>query len=195
MKDLRVHIQGLQLSLPVYLLQVVGADVILGATWLGSIGAHIHDYTARNIQFSHGSKEYIFQGQVPNFPSLAHFHQLKRLFATDAIYEYFALQWDNTWESAISPSLTSYPSELTALLQRYQIVLSIPAGLPSPRLHDHTIPLVKGAMPVKARPYRYPHSQKAHIETMVEMLRDGIIQPSKSSFSSPVTLMKKKDGS
>jgi len=48
-KDLQVHIQGLQLSLSVYLLQVAGANVILGATWLGSIGPYIHDYTARNI--------------------------------------------------------------------------------------------------------------------------------------------------
>jgi len=82
--------------------------------------------------FSHGGKEYIFQGQVPNFPSLAHFHQLKRLCAIDVIQECFALQWDDTWESIVSPSLTSYPSELTALLQSYQIVFSIPTTLPPP---------------------------------------------------------------
>ena len=45
------------------------------------------------------------------------------------------------------------------------------------------------------KPYRYPYSQKEQIESMVhDMLQEGLIQPSKSPFSSPIVLVKKKDG-
>jgi len=61
-----------------------------------------------------------------------------------------------------------------------------PTTLPPDRTHNHTIPLKEGAQLVKVRPYRYPHSQKKQIESMVqEMLTTGIIAPSTSPFSSP----------
>lgn len=47
----------------------------------------------------------------------------------------------------------------------------------------------------KARPYRYAHYQKEEIERQVaDMLHKGVIQPSSSSFSFPVLMVKKQDG-
>lgn len=44
-------------------------------------------------------------------------------------------------------------------------------------------------------PCRYPHSQKSKIEKIViELLSEGLIQPSTNPFSAPVILVKKKDG-
>ena len=70
-----------------------------------------------------------------------------------------------------------------------------PAGYPPARPFDHAIPLIPGASPVQVRPYRYPPSVKDEIERQVtKMLNAGVIQPSKSPFSSYVLLVKKKDG-
>ncbi|MCI15895.1 Ty3/gypsy retrotransposon protein, partial [Trifolium medium] len=86
--------------------------------------------------------------------------------------------------------------EIALLLRNYQGVFHTPTGLPPPRDQNHEIQLQEGTKPVKVRPYRYPHSQKEQIEKMVqEMLDQGIIKPSNSPFSSPIILVKKKDGS
>ncbi|CAM8999727.1 unnamed protein product [Rhodiola kirilowii] len=86
-------------------------------------------------------------------------------------------------------------SALTEILDEFHDVFKPPHGLPPARSTDHSIPLLTGSNPVNVRPYRYPHYQKAEMESMIrDMLAEGIIQPSRSPFSSPILLVKKKDG-
>lgn len=69
-----------------------------------------------------------------------------------------------------------------------------PTALPPTRSLDHKISLLLGVQPVNVKPYRYSPTQKDEIERQVqEMLLNGVIQPT-SPFSSPVLLVKKKDG-
>ena len=69
-------------------------------------------------------------------------------------------------------------------------------GLPPCREVEHKIPPKARIEAINVRPYRYPYLLKAEIKKQVEeMLKMGIIRPSNSPYSSPVILVKKKDGS
>lgn len=82
------------------------------------------------------------------------------------------------------------------MISKYEEIFSAPEGLPPHRKIDHKIQLREGKNPINVRPYRYSYHQKNEIEKLVsDMLFSGIIQPSTSPYSSPVLLVKKKDGS
>lgn len=106
----------------------------------------------------------------------------------------FQLLAADALESSVSaPSL---PPDIAALLAEFPSVFSTPSALPPSRACDHSIPLVSGATPVNIRAYRYPPTLKDEIERQVrDMLDKGFIQSSTSPFSSPILLVRKKDGS
>lgn len=86
--------------------------------------------------------------------------------------------------------------ELTEVLEEFEDVLAEPHKLPPDRVKNHRITLLPGSQPVNVHPYRYPHFQKSEIERLTrEMLKHGLIKHSVNPFSSPVLLVKKKDGS
>lgn len=91
---------------------------------------------------------------------------------------------------------TPTPNCIQQVLDEFKDVFGEPTELPPRRACDHRIPLMPGAQPVNMRPYRHKPEHKTEIEAQIkEMLKAGVIQPSHSPFSSPVILVKKKDGS
>ena len=98
-------------------------------------------------------------------------------------------------EAKLCEGQKEVPNELKPVLAKFERVFSAPVELPPWRGKEHGITLAPGTSPISVRPYRYPYFQKNEIEKLVgEMLAAGIIQPSSSPFSSPVLLVKKKDG-
>jgi hypothetical protein len=88
------------------------------------------------------------------------------------------------------------PVEVQQLLTQYSHLFQPRTELPPRRPCDHSIPLLPGAQPVASRPYHYSPILKSEIESQInKMLQSGLIRPSTSAFSSPVLLVRKKDGS
>lgn len=195
-QNFAVTIQGHLIQVPVFLLSISNADLVLGSTWLATLGPHIVDYDFLCLKFYYQDQFITLRGDKPTQPLPSHFHHLRRMNNTKSIDEFFALQvlpHDNSQDPPIAFPLDMEP-ELKQLLMRYYDVFQKPIELPPPREQNHSIPLLQGSDPVKVRPYRYPHSQKEQIEKMVqEMLEQGLIQPSNNPFSSPIILVKKKD--
>lgn len=203
-EPLSIKIQECNLSIPVYLLPIVGAEVIIGASWLATLGAHIMDYRKLSLQFFCGNRFVNLMGEREHGPQPTSIHQLHRLSSVKSIAECYQMTVEavkDLEDAELSTNMKEspmviaegMPDDLKTLLQKYQRVFETPKSLPPTRICDHKIPLQPNSNPVRVRPYRYPHSQKTEIEAMVkQMLKDGLIETSNSPFSSPVILVKKK---
>ena len=84
-KQLKVMVQGHPLQLPVYLLPISGADLVLGATWLATLGPHVSDYSKLTLKFYKDNQFVTLHGDQPQLPSLAQFYHLRRMHNTHVI--------------------------------------------------------------------------------------------------------------
>lgn len=81
------------------------------------------------------------------------------------------------------------------LLKEFQSCFASSSRVGQTPLTKHRIITDDDVRPIRQQPYRVSAKEREAIQTQVkEMLDDGVIQPSSSPWSSPVVLVKKKDG-
>ncbi|XP_027905965.1 uncharacterized protein LOC114165577 [Vigna unguiculata] len=171
-KQVPLHLGTHKFLVDLFVLPLSGAELVLGVQWLTTLGP--------------------LEGQTREVPQEASSHQLRRLMVTDGIAKMFQLQ--------LIPSPMEQPCpqvipDICDLHGKYPQLFAEPHGLPPIRETDHHIPLLEGSNPVNVRPYQYPYFQKHEIERQIrDMMNEGLIQRSTSAFSSPVLLVRKKDG-
>ncbi|GAU36702.1 hypothetical protein TSUD_16140 [Trifolium subterraneum] len=178
-----------------FILPLSGAELVLGVQWLKTLGPIVTDYEKLTMSFCSDGQQIHLTGVPKGNLEEANIHQLHRLLSTDAIDTFLHLHLISP-ESTINPPTPSHPEpRVHDLLSNFSSLFQPPSHLPPQRPIDHKIPLLPNSPPVNVRPYRYPQFQKKEIENQIkDMLNNGLIQHSSSAFSSPVLLVRKKDG-
>lgn len=163
-----------------HLLPIYGADIVLGVDWLASLGRILFDYNELWLRFTYKGTELTLTGRPKPTCAQLTLSQVHRLNTTHGSASYFHLTaypiTTNLSHTAELPSIPetlepTFKSHLHKLISHYSALFQPPKGLPPHRNSDHRIPLIPNSTPVKVRPYRYPHFQKAEIERLItEML-------------------------
>lgn len=170
-------VQGHSFHSTLRILQLGSYDMIVGMDWLEAFSPMKVDWRNKWMKIPYGHGHIVLRGLLPDseqtsIPQLCH----------------IASSASSTVSSVVPPAVQHLIDEFADLFKE-------PTELPPRRPCDHHIPLVPGAPPMAIRQYRYKPALKDEIEKQVsEMLQSGVVQPSSSSFSSPVLLVRKRDG-
>ncbi|XP_061355879.1 uncharacterized protein LOC133300369 [Gastrolobium bilobum] len=185
----KLMVQGQTFEMDLWVLDLDTLGIILGMTWLESLGKVTHDYNQLTMEFD-------WQGKLVQLKGESHEGIQKKSVVGSCLSLACETQHqsETTLDSELVKLQPSVHLELWQLLVEYQAFFSIPKSLPPFRFMDHAIHLEIGSKPVNVKPYRYGYHQKEEIEKQVtELLASGFIQYSTSPYSSPVLLVKKQD--
>ncbi|KAL4318769.1 hypothetical protein GQ457_18G015560 [Hibiscus cannabinus] len=188
-ENVHVLLQGIPFSLTLYSLPLIGLDLVLGVQWLEKLGTVICNWKQMTMKFRWNNHIQQLQGaDVPSIQAASLKFLSKELRHGTSMFAMCFQTEANTPHDKVHPNMEQ-------LLQEFSDIFHEPTEIPPTRDIDHRIPLKDGTEPINVRPYRYAYFQKAEIEKQVhDMLTSGLIRSSTSPFSSPVLLVKKKDG-
>lgn len=195
-KQSDLHIQGHSFLVDLHILPIHGPDIILGMAWLRSLHRVTSDYDVGTLEFDHGGRTVCLR-VTPRAPHAVSASTYAAILLYDGaeLFEVVQLDTDASESATAADIPPDVPPSVREVLVKYASVFQVPSGMPPVRAFDHRIHLLPNTKPVNVHPYRYPYFQKNEIERQVrEMLDAGIIRHICSAFSSPVLLIRKKDG-
>nr|GEX37176.1 hypothetical protein [Tanacetum cinerariifolium] len=192
-KNFKWTIRGQVFETDVMILPLGGCEMVLGIQWLATLGVIQFDFKILVMDFMINGKRCVLRGTPLQWMQGKHVSNSLNQMGVE--FSNMALCVCPATLMHMTGSSTKPNSNIQTLLQDFSIVFDTPKDLPPIRSHDHIIPLLPNTPPISVRPYKHPPNQKDAIELMVkELLKAGVIRNSQSSFSSPIVMVKKKDG-
>ncbi|GJS84533.1 ty3-gypsy retrotransposon protein [Tanacetum coccineum] len=179
-----LNLQNTSFTIPFFVLPIEGANVVLGMSWLGSLGPILADFSVPTISFQSNGLTINLTGEPLSTPASP--STIQHLMQKEAVASMHTLIFQYENPPQIQTPTPHEDPHIQNILTDYSHIFEPPTSLPPPRLHDHHIPLKPNTPPVNVKPYRYPHYQK--------QIMTDLIKPSHSPYSSPVLLVRKKDG-
>ncbi|KAL4565288.1 hypothetical protein LXL04_029376 [Taraxacum kok-saghyz] len=162
-----VQVKTCQFAVDVLVFDMEHLDLVLGMELLKTVGDVIHNWEKATMQFVYQGASVCLQGLIKNYASHA---SLQAWLSLPSSRSSPGMGIDSSISFPAQSCTTEQQQQLQRLCQRYAPVFQEPSGLPP--------------------------SRKEEIERQVqELLKLGMIRPSRSAFSSPVILVRKKDNS
>ena len=188
--QLPIQVQRYSFVVDFFVLDMQGADMVLGVQWLETLGFVRTHYKDLTMEFTVGGQQVLLKGERAMKHDPISCKTLQKMVRSEEVSSFYQLCVLDPGKDHEQQQGDSDP-DVSACLDRHAAVFEEPKELPPYRDIDHSIYLLPGAKPVSVRPYKYPHFQKGEIERMVEeMMAAGIIRDSQSTFSSPILLVK-----
>ncbi|XP_016544368.1 uncharacterized protein LOC107844474 [Capsicum annuum] len=195
-KDLTWLLQDTLFSSDFLILPLGNIDIVLGVQWLTTLGRILFDFQNKSIEFRYQGKKHVLRGAGVHIKTAKAKSLIKKEGQEAQIFMMTVtnptVNEVNCCSIQVTPGTNLLP-ELKPLLEQFACIFELPSTLPPHRgVFDHQIPLMKSAIPVSKRPYRYPAFKKDIIEKLVQKMMDqGVIQHSSSPYASPVVLVGK----
>ncbi|KAG8383721.1 hypothetical protein BUALT_Bualt04G0043300 [Buddleja alternifolia] len=160
------------------------------------------NFSQLKMEFMAGNKKILLRGMQPSSVKLISRNKMRKLIRKPSQAAMLHVEvFQNNAEATshifnLQRNTIQDKLQLQNVLEEFGDLFEEPNSSPPHRDQDHKIILKEGIDPISLRPYRYPARQKDKIEKMVQSLLDTeVIRPSTSPFSSPIVMVKKKDGS
>ncbi|KAL2246158.1 UNVERIFIED_CONTAM: Retrovirus-related Pol polyprotein from transposon [Sesamum indicum] len=165
------EMQGYTFTHPIRLLKLGGYDLVLGCDWLSTYNPIELNFHRLRVSISLPQQKLVIE-TLPQEPLT---RTLTTYSPTQQLRKVAPVARDGVTRSSKGIKYEEEALENTENIAARSI--------------EHGIELIPEAIPKKQHPYRYVYRQKTEIERIVkEMLSNGIIRPSQSSFASLVLL-------
>ena len=173
--ELPLTINGATQNLKFLISDSLTSDLTLGKTWLKAQKV-VHDHELDCLYLGVNSRQRVY------------------LTRADRSFSYRAEVPCEFQEEINHNFPQEYFSKLKSLLGQYSDIFLAKGPLRQTRFTEFDIDL-HSDKPFRITPHRYSSEKKRAIQEQVrEMLANGLIEPSTSPYSSPVVLVRKKDG-
>ncbi|GJW66558.1 putative mitochondrial protein [Tanacetum coccineum] len=184
-------LQGVEFTSDVFILPLGGCELVLGVQWLSVLGDIKWNFKDLVMDFVYNGRRMVLRGTQKAALQWMNGKRQSKVTSNGQVLCVYPNTLFNMTQTTTRPPC----SQITDLLDSYQDVFVTPTSLPPKRKQDHRIPLVPNTPPINIRPYKHPPNQKDAVEAMVqELMESGAIRDSQSPYSSPIVMVKKKDG-
>ena len=196
---LQLQCQGHRSHLQPLVSNSASFDLLVGLDWLSKYNPRV-DWDRGTLTVSDADCTYLWASSYSDAEHLTDSLTIRlctarQVRAHPAENENYSNYVVTIAQAAEDKPLESLPPAVQTLLHEFSDVQQEPSSLPPNRSHQHAIPLIDGAKPVRKSPYRLQPRELQHLRECIDTwLEKGWVRPSTSSWASPVFFVSKKNG-